>query len=1141
MYIELHAHSAFSFLDGASLPDELVGAAVELGYEAFALTDHDGLCGSMEFAQSAASLGLRAIHGAEMALEDGRHVTLLVEDATGWRNLCRIVTAAHVHDRDKREPPPQVTLTTLEQHAAGLVCLSGCARQGVHDQPGLERLLRIFGAEGLRVELQRPFHRDDRARNRHLAELAQRLGVPAVATGNVHAHNRMRAPLQDAFVALRHHATLDASEPMRRGNLSHVLASPEAMAARFEDHPRAVAETLVLAERLTFDLNQDLGYRYPGAEDPAANRALAELCALKFEERYPPGNPHRAAARPRLEEELRVIDALGLPGFFLLHRDMLELAREVAVEVRGPDSARALLPPGRGRGSSVSSIVCYLTGLSHIDPIANELFLGRFLNEELTALPDIDLDFPRDIREVLIPRVHDRYGREHSALVAAFPTFRSRGSIRELGKVLGLPAAELERVARGSEPFAIRGVAADVENALGIEPGGPPAPWLDPDSRAPFAMSTEEWLARVNTQRTSSAGTGGRDPAQYATPRPGAEERAQRLPGRWAWLARLCDEAYRLPRHLSQHSGGMIVSTRPLVDCCPVLPAAMEGRQLCQWDKDSCADAGFLKIDLLGLGMLSAVERCVEDIARTRHERIDLSRIPFDDAETYTAIQAADTMGVFQIESRAQMASLRRTRPETLDDLTIQVAIVRPGPILGGAVNPYIARRQQVREEPGYEVPYDHPSLEPVLRDTLGTIIFQDQVLEVAIAFAGFSPGEAEGLRRAMSRKRSEAAIEAYHRRFVEGAERTHGVAADVAERVYEMIMGFSGFGFPKAHGAAFGLLAYQSTWLRVHYGPEFLCALLNEQPMGFYASDTLVHEAQRRGIALLPADVNASEVTCTTDGSAVRIGLGYVSGVRSDEVAALVAARAAGGPFRSLGDLASRAGAGRPALAQLAWAGACDSLRPRASRREVLWELGVAAPGEPVQDGTQLSLPLDLPGAPELRELEPWEGMIADYATTGLTLGAHPMALLRPQLPAGTVSCRDLVGLGHSARVRIGGLVVARQRPGTAKGIVFLLLEDEFGTINLIVPPPVYERHRLLVRSEPLMLAEGRLEKLAAAGGGINVFVEDLRPLKAPQAAVAEVISLEERTRREAEAAELADFRTVAPAVQSFAAGRRR
>ena len=707
------------------------------------------------------------------------------------------------------------------------------------------------------MELQRPFQRNDRTLNRGLSALARRLGVACVATGDVHAHARSRAPLQDAFVALRHHTTLDASEPVRRGNFAHVLASPAAMAARFEDHPEAVAESVALADRLRFDLGADLGYRYPGAEDPEALSKLAELCWSKLGERYPAGHRSASQAHARLEEELRVIGALNLPGFFILHRDLLELAREVAVEVRGPDTARALLPPGRGRGSSVSSIVCYLTGLSHIDPVENDLFLGRFLNEELTALPDIDLDFPRDIREVLIPRVHERYGTERSALVAAFPTFRSRGAIRELGKVLGLPPGELERVARGAEPFAVRGVTRDVETGLGLEPGGPPPPVYDPDSRgddgAPFAMTTTEWLAAVN----------GRDPAKESDREATAEERYASLPGRWGWLARLCDEAYGLPRHLSQHSGGMIVSTRPLIDCCPVLPAAMEGRQLCQWDKDSCADAGFLKIDLLGLGMLSAVERCVESIARTRSERIDLSRIPFDDPETYTAIQEADTMGVFQIESRAQMQSLRRTRPESLEDLTIQVAIVRPGPILGGAVNPYIARRQQMREDPDYVVPYDHPSLEPVLKDTLGTIIFQDQVIESAMAFAGFSPGEAEGLRRAMSRKRSAAAIEAYHQRFVDGAARTHGVDEETAERVYSMIVGFSGFGFPKAHGAAFGLLAYQSTWLRVHYGPEFLCALLNEQPMGFYAPDTLAHEAQRRGIELLPPDVNESEVEC--------------------------------------------------------------------------------------------------------------------------------------------------------------------------------------------------------------------------------------------------------------------------------------
>ncbi len=1194
MYAELHAHSAFSFLDGASLPEELAGAAAELGYGAFALTDHNGLSGSMEFAQAAKGLGLKAIHGAEVDLDDGRHVTLLVDTQEGWRNLCHIVTRAHAHTRDHGAPPPSVPLETLEEHSAGLVCLNGCARQGVHDEPTLRRLLAAFGRENLLVELQRPFQRDDRARNRRLAGLAERLGVAAVATGDVHAHAYARAPLQDAFVALRNHTTLDASEPLRRGNTAHVLASPEAMAARFEDHPRAVAEASALAERLRFDLTVDLGYRYPGAEDPTAIRKLAELCWSLIAERYPEGSPHRAAAHARLEEELRVIDGLGLAGFFILHRELLELAREVAVQVRGTDTARALLPPGRGRGSSVSSIVCYLTGLSHIDPVANDLFLGRFLNEELTALPDIDLDFPRDIREMLIPRIHERYGRERSALVAAFPTFRSRGAIRELGKVLGLPAGELERVARGAEPWAVRGVTADVESALGLEPGGPPPPVYDPDSRvAPFAMSTAEWQAMVNGRRP--------DPDEQ---RAADEGRRAALPGRWAWLARLCDEAYGLPRHLSQHSGGMIVSTRPLIDCCPVLPAAMEGRQLCQWDKDSCADAGFLKIDLLGLGMLSCVERAVELIGRTRGERVDLSRIPFDDAATYEAIQSADTMGVFQIESRAQMQSLYRTRPETLDDLTIQVAIVRPGPILGGAVNPYIARRQRMREDPGFEVPYDHPSLEPVLRDTLGTIIFQDQVIEVAMAFAGFSPGEAEGLRRAMSRKRSAAAIEAYHQRFVEGAARNHGADAETAERVYSMIVGFSGFGFPKAHGAAFGLLAYQSTWLRVHYGPEFLCALLNEQPMGFYAPDTLAHEAQRKGIELIAPDVNLSGEECTVDEDGrIRLGLSFVLGARSAELAALVAAREAGGPFRSLADLGSRAGAGRAVLDRLAWAGACDALaaaeaaceemsngtvpatdrsslartqgegqcastdlprghsqrRAGVARRTALWRLGVAAPGAAVKEGTQLALPLDLPGAPVLESLAAWDAMVADYATTGLTLGPHPVALLRPDLPAGAVSTRDLGTLAHETPVTIGGLVVARQRPGTAKGIVFILLEDEFGTVNLIVPPPVYERHRLTVRSEPLLLALGRLERLPIAGGAINVYVRELRPLAAPATEGGDVVPLPGRAAPAAApeavpapaavgaAGEvpadgaLADFRGVAPAVQSFAAGRRR
>jgi error-prone DNA polymerase len=764
----------------------------------------------------------------------------------------------------------------------------------------------------------------------------------------------------------------------------------------------------------------------------------------------------------------------------------------------------------------VSSIVCYLTGLSHVDPIANKLLLGRFLNEEISTLPDIDLDFPRDVREVLIPRVHDRFGRDRAALVAAFPTFRARGAIRELGKALGLPPGEIERVARGSEGWHGEDVDRDIATALGpgrVNPSHPPSPH----------------------------------------------------PTRWAWLATLAEEAHGLPRHLSQHSGGMIVATRPLVDCCPVVPAAMEGRQMVMWDKDSCSDAGFLKIDLLGLGMLSSVERCVELIAARRGERVDLSRIPYDDPATFEAIQEAETTGVFQIESRAQMGSLRRTRPENLDDLTIQVAIVRPGPIQGGAVNPYIERRQRLRVEPDYEVPYDHPSLEPVLRDTLGTIIFQDQVIEVSMAFSGFSPGEAEGLRRAMSRKRSAEAIEVHHRGFVEGAmARWPDVDEALAERVWSMVVGFSGFGFPKAHGAAFGLLAYQSTWLRVHYGPEFLCSLLDEQPMGFYPPDALVHEAQRRGIEILAPDVNASAVGCTVVDApaevlpfrpraarepapatttpaplasaatplapapaplatlpaepvlpaptplparpstaparaAVRLGLGYVLGVRGDEVSALVAAREAGGPFRSLDDLAARAGAGRPALAQLAWSGACDALA--GGRRPALWRLGAAAPPQAAgAGGTQLALGLELPAAPELAPLDDWDAMIADYATIGLTVDRHPLRLLREGLKErGIVSSADLGELPHGAQVRVGGIVVARQRPGTAKGVVFLLLEDETGTVNVIIPPQVYARERLTVRTEPLVVVEGVLERFASAGGAINLLVRRLAPLDAP------------------------------------------
>jgi error-prone DNA polymerase len=1131
-YVELHAHSAYSFLDGASMPEELAQQALLLGHRALALTDHDSLSGAMELAVSAReSKELRAIFGAEVTVrvgageadEDLRHLTLLVADRQGWGNLCRLLTLSHSHTRDgpgrrgrdragsssaSGGGQPSVTLQQVAEHAEGLLCLSGCATRGIHEHALLRRLLDGFGPERLRVELQRPYARHDQARNRMLARLARRLGVPCVATGDVHAHTPERALLQDAFAALRHGLTLDSSDPVRRPNHTHVLTRPEAMVARFAEHPEAVVESVRLAETLEFDLCKDLGYSYPGAERADAARALAQVCQAHFAVRYPRGSRHHEQAAARLQRELATIQELGLSGFFLLHHEIFELAKEVALQVRGPGSVRCLLAPGRGRGSSVSSIVCYLTGLSHIDPIAEELSMGRFLHAEIKSLPDIDLDFPRDVRERLIPLVHERYGSERSALVAAFSTFKARGAVRELGKALGLPLGEIERVARCADGWGSAGAVSEaIEAALG-------------------------------KRRLSS--------------------------GRWSWLARLAEQARGLPRHISQHSGGMIIATRPLIDCCPIVPAAMESRQIAQWDKDSCADAGFLKIDLLGLGMLSAVERCVHLIADRTGEPVDLSRIDFEDAATFECIRKAETTGVFQIESRAQMGSLRRTQPQNLRDLTIQVALVRPGPIVGGAVNPYIERRRKLLADSDYEVPHLHPCLEGPLKETLGTIVFQDQVIEVAQAFAGFSQMEAEGLRRAMSRKRSQEAMERHHGEFVQGALRRHPeISAALAEEVWKMVSGFAGFGFPKAHGAAFGLLAYQSTWLRVHHPVEFLCALLNEQPMGFYAPDSLIHEAQRRGVKVLAPDVQHSELECSlTPEGEVKIGLGYVRGLSREDAQALIDSRRQLGPFADLEDLAGRGGISRLALQLLAWAGACDALAgggPRA-RRSALWRLGIAVPARRLAGArvarerpwVQLALDLDLGEAPALPELGDWEAMLADYSSSGVSIERHPLALLRERLQGqGAVCSAELAQIAHGTSIEIAGLVIARQRPGTAKGVTFLLLEDEQGTVNLIVPPSLYEAKRALVRGEPLLLARGRLERHADDGGAINVLARDLQTLPLDDLSGRRVTHLDERRQRRQGGAPshageqtqegAADFRAVAPAVTSFAQGRRR
>ena len=1134
-YAELHLHTAFSFLDGASLPEELVAAAADLGYASLAVTDHDGLYGAMEFARAARAANIAPITGAELTLADGSHLTLLAETARGYANLCRLLTAAHGgpgptvpdslaprsaddgrYSRRNRaaseggplpqplppaggmgararqvrggggrppataslppdlaapaDPPdrltPRLDPALLPAHAEGLVLLTGC-RQGALSRlvdadarPEAERTLRRyrewFGPDNVFVELQHNLVFGDTRRVRALADLAAHVGVPVVATGNVHYHARARHRLQDVLVAIRHRTTLDGAHRHRRANAEWALRSPEAMAGRFRRLPEAVRSTLAIAERCAgFDLTRDLASvfpRYPTDPGETPDDRLGHVCREALTHRYGPAEQN--SARTRLEEELALIATHGLAGFVLLYRDLLRLAAEVAAELRGPDAPAATLPPGRGRGSSVGSIVCYLIGLSHIDPLAHNLMLGRFLNEEMSSVPDIDLDFPREIRAKLIERVYATYGADHAALVCAFPTYRLRSAVRDVGKALGLPAVDLDRIAKLSEPRSAR--------ELGVE------------------------LARI---------------PEYA-PRLGVPP--------WCHLIELAGELAGFPRHVNQHSGGMIVSSAPLVDLVPVLPTAMPGRFLCQWDKDSCDDAGFVKIDFLALGMLSLVEECLQLIAKGGKEPVDLSRIDFEDGRVYDMICAGDTIGTFQIESRAQIQTLLRTQPRTLEDLVVQVAIVRPGPIVGGAVNPYVRQRELRRQGRAEPIAYDHDLLKPVLEETLGVILYQEQVLGVAMALAGFSAGQADQLRRAMSRKRSREAMARLRDQFLDGA-RAKGVPSETAELVFEKLLGFAEYGFPKCHAAAFAVLSYQSSWLKFYYPAEFVCALLNNQPMGFYPPHVLTNDARRHGIRLLPPDFNRSEVSCTVEGSTVRVGLGYVADLGDEAAARLVAERASHDPFRSLADVVRRVPLRIEAAENLVAVGAADGFG--LGRREALWQLGLFLPARAFggkggkEPGRQL--PLALPVAAdmvELRPLGPWEQMATDYATMGLSPRYHPLGLLRAKLPKAIAPIAELATLPDGLRLRLAGLVVCRQRPGTAKGITFLLLEDEGGLVNVVVFPDLYEAERHVVRGEPFLLIEGTLQR---RNNTINLVAERIFPLDAARTGLPSVDAL--------------------------------
>src|SRR6266516_3844578 len=1059
MYIELHCHSAFSFLDGASLPEQLALTASQLGYPALALTDHHGLYGSMAFAQEAKQLGLQAITGAELNLLDGSHVTLLAETPEGYANRCRLITEAHLGREDRRDP--RLDFASLEARHAGLIVLSGC-RNGLlprvlrRDGPAAahrfaERCRAVFGPDRFFVELQRKYVRGDLAMTRALKVLADDAHLGVVASGDVHYHARPRHRLHDVLVAIRHRTTLDGSHDVRHANSEFFLRPPEEVEALFPDCPDAVANTLALAERCReFDLTRDLGYRFPdfhGAERAPAPRALAELCRARLEERYPAGSLHRGEAERRLAEELRLVERHGLSGFFLVYHDLFDLARQVAADVRrGSRRAQGGLLPGRGRGSSVSSVVCYLLGLSHIDPVATRLFIGRFLNETLASVPDIDLDFPREIREELIRRVYKRYGDDHVGLVCSFPTYRLRSTVREIGKALDLPPGEIEQVAKLADRRS-GGLADELDQLPGF-----------------------------------------------------AGRRSAPL---WKELCELAEEIAGLPRHISQHVGGMVISSRPLVEIVPLERAAMEDRVVCQWDKDSCDDARFIKIDFLALGMLSLVEECVERIAVREGTPPDLSRIDFEDPAVYDRICRGDTVGLFQIESRAQIQMIRRTRPTNLEDLAVEVAIVRPGPIVGGAVNPYVRRREAQRRAHAagkpYEPPVDHPLLRECLSETLGVILYQDQVLQVCQALAGFTSGQAEALRRAMSRRRSHDLMAGFWEEFRAGAL-ARGVPEATAEKVFGQVIAFSEFGFPKSHAAAFGLLAYQSAWLRHYHPVEYYVALFNNQPMGFYSIDALGRDAMRNDIDLRLPDINVSDVWCTVESSALRVGLGFIRHWSEETATATVVEREQHGPFKSVGDFIRRAPATlkRTAIEALMWVGGCDGFG--LTRRELLWQVGLWLPPKASQSGDgrgrrQLELALNHPHEQlAFGGLAAHERLLAEYATLGFSASGHPLSLVRNALPPDLTLNRDLGNLKAGVKCKVAGLVVARQRPETAKGIVFMLVEDETGMTNVIVRPDVYDRYRAAVRGEPFVLVTG---KLAKDDGTVNVLAEKVEGLK--------------------------------------------
>src|ERR1700723_875228 len=1053
MYTELHARSAFSFLEGASIPEELAERCAEGGMGAMALLDRDGVYGAPRFYLAAKKISVRAHIGAEVTSAAGGRFPLLVASRAGYQNLCQLITRMKLR---ARKGEGHVSDEEVGEKAAGLICLTGgkegplahaLGRGGMENGLAyVRRLCEIFGRENLYVELQRHFDRVEEARNHAAVEIARKLQLPLLATNGVCYAQPERREVLDVFTCLRHHRTLETAGRLLGRNSERYLKSPEEMARLFADLPEAIANTQLVSARLKFDL-QDLGYefpRYPVPDGKSQAHFLRERTMEGMMYRYGFQNEK---ARAQIEKELGMIERLGLEGYFLIVWDIIRFCRERNILVQG-------------RGSAANSAVCYALRITAVDPVGMDLLFERFLSEERGEWPDIDLDLPSgDQRESAIQYVYERHGKLGAAMTANVITYRGKSAAREIGKALSFNSETLDRLTSLVSAWEYK--------------------------------SESDTLAR----HFKDAGLDLQHPQIRK-------------------FLELCVQFQDLPRHLGQHSGGLVVCQDQLDSIVPLEPATMPGRVVVQWDKDDCADMKIVKVDLLGLGMMAVLEDCLQIIQKDYGEEVDLGKLPANDPVVYDTLQKADTIGMFQVESHAQMACLPRLRPECFYDIVVQVAIIRPGPIVGKMVNPFLNRRQG-REA----VDYLHPSLKPVLERTLGVPLFQEQLLRMAMIAAGFSGGEAEELRRALGFKRSEKRMKEIEVKLRCGMDK-NGITGEVQDTIVQSITSFALYGFPESHAASFALLAYASAYLKCHYLAAFTAAMLNNQPMGFYSPATLVKDAQRHGLKIRPVDVTRSDRLCKIEKQGeelgvnltVRLGMRYVRGLHAEIADEIVRERNVRA-FHSLDDLKLRVPAIRKAeLTALAEIGALNFIGGARGghRRDALWQVERAArsAGPLLEKCDQMDgvtsaeqeegESTTIVNSP-LQQMTPEERLVADFRGTGMTVGPHPMRYHRARMKRqGVVTGSELNNLPDGTHVRFAGGVIARQRPGTAHGFVFLSLEDETGIANAIITPRLFEEYHVVIVHQQFLLIEGRLQN---QDNVVSVKVENVQGLAVTQA----------------------------------------